>query len=540
MFVRPGMRTDSRLGDAMNSRQERMRFRMIAPGYPAFNVYSRIARSTTALGPVSVATVISRMEGWDVEVIDENNYRRYGPLNPQGRPDHATLQTIRHADVVGLYGGLSSTIPRLHELAAFYREKGVTTVAGGQHFAGENVLEALNHGVDYVVVGEGEETIRELLTALREGRRPDDVAGLVFLTDGQLVRTPPREPMADFGALPLPDFGLVRYARITLFPVGWNRGCGMDCEFCTVKGRPRSTSVERVVEQIATLLERHDARHFFMVDDLFGHRRDETLRLCRLLADYQRAVSVRLDLTVQIRLDRARDTELLQAMRQAGINTVCIGYESPIGEELTAMNKKLKPEDMVALTRLYHKAGFLVHGMFIFGYPLPEGARVDLPGRERVRRFRSFIKRARMDTIQVLLPVPLPGTELTQRLGAQGRIFPRECIGWEYYDGNFPLFRPDAPLTPEELQASVRQIMGRFYRFRSMFGVGVNVLIFPAMLFSLFNIRFGWQKWYRAWRNDLMRFGGWIILQRWTQQFKRGAFSAKLARARAAAAAVSR
>ncbi len=515
----------------MMSNTRRMRFRMITPAYPAFNVYTRIAKVTTALGPLCVATAASRVSGWNVEVIDENNFRKLGPKNPDGRPDHNTLQAIRRADVVGLYGGLSSTIPRLEELVRFYRERGVTTIVGGQHFVGDNIRDALEVGADYVVIGEGDETIKELLATIQKGLVPDSVAGIAFKRDGQVVMTSKREPITDFDALPLPDFKLLRYAKVKLYPVGWIRGCGMNCEFCTVKGRPRAAPVERVAEQIATLLEVHNARHFFIVDDLFGHKREETLRLCRLLADYQKAVGTRLDITVQIRLDRARDAELLQAMRKASINTVAIGFESPIAEELEAMDKRIKPEDMVDMTRQYHKAGFLVHGMFIFGYPLQEEIRMSLSMPERVGRFRSFIKKTRLDTIQVLLPVPIPGTELTDRLVAQNRIFPREIVGWEYYDGNFPLFSPDEPLTPKEMQLAIRKIMGRFYRFRSMFSIGLNVLIFPSMIFSLFNIKIGWRKWYRIWRTDLLRFGGWITIKRWTSDFKRGTFSGKLRRA---------
>jgi len=475
-----------------------------------------------------VATVVSRMDGWDVEVIDENNYRKFGPKDDVGRPDHSTLQTIRAADVVGVYGGLSSTIPRLHELARFYKEQGVTTIAGGQHFVGENIRDALENGIDFVVRGEGEDTIQELLTAIREGGEPDQVAGIAFMRNGRMVQTPERLPITDFDRLPLSDFDLVRYAKIKVYPINWIRGCGMDCEFCTVKGRPRPASAERVVEQIASLVEAHNAQQFFIVDDLFGQRRGETLRLCRLLAAYQNAIGTRLDLTVQIRLDRAKDAELLHAMREACINTVCIGFESPIPEELTAMNKKVQPEDMLAMTRRYHKAGFLVHGMFIFGYPLPEGVRLNLSTRERVRHFRIFIRRGRLDTIQVLLPVPLPGTELTKRLAAQNRIFTKDIIGWEYYDGNFPLFQPDEPLTPEEMHSALRKIMGRFYRFRYMFAIGLNVLVFPSMILSVFRLRVGWRKWYRSWRNALKRFGGWIIFRHWTTAVKQGKFREKL------------
>jgi radical SAM superfamily enzyme YgiQ (UPF0313 family) len=505
---------------------------MIAPAFPAFNIYSRVAKYTTALGPLSVATVVSRMPGWDVEVIDENNYRKFGPKDAHGRPDHDTLQRIRRADVVGLYGGLTSTIPRLHELARTYKEKGAITIAGGQHFVGENIRDALDAGVDYVVIGEGEHTIRELLAALTDKRDPADVTGIAFMRDGELVKTEERPPITDFEELPLPDFNLLRYAKVTLFPVGWIRGCGMNCEFCTVKGKPRAATPERVVEQIAALLEAHNARHFFIVDDLFGHIRTDTLRLCELITAYQKAVKARLDITVQIRLDRAKDAELLKAMRAASVNTVCIGFESPIADELSAMNKHIKPEAMLALTKLYHQAGFLVHGMFIFGYPLPEGVNMKMSTAHRVRHFRKFIKKSRLDTIQVLLPVPLPGTELTDRLSAGNRIFPRAHIGWEYYDGNFPLFVPDEPVTPEEMQLAIRKIMGRFYRFRHMFAVGWNVLIFPAMMLSLWNIQFGWRRWHRIWRTDLLRFGGWMIIQRWVAHFRRGPFPEKLARAK--------
>jgi len=508
-----------------------MRFRVVAPAYPAFNIYSRIARQTTALGPVSVATVASTLQGWDAEVIDENNYRKFGPVDSEGLPDHRTLQVIRRADVVGLYGGLSSTIPRLYRIARFYKENGAITIAGGQHFTGDNIADALKNGIDYVVIGEGVHTTAELLNAIRSGAPTESIAGIAYLKGNSVVMGPPRPPMTDFNSLPIPDFSLVRYARITLFPVGWIRGCGMNCEFCTVKGTPRPAEPERVLEQIASILEKHHCRNIFIVDDLFGWRKDETMRVCRLLADYQKAVNTRLNLTVQIRLDRGRDTELLQAMREAGVNTVCIGFESPIPEELAAMNKKTKPEEMIELTRMYHKNGFFVHGMFIFGYPLPSGASFNMQAQERVRIFRRFIAKARLDTIQVLLPVPLPGTEMTRRLAEQRRIFPLEEIGWEYYDGNFPLFMPDPPMTPAQMQASIRKIMGRFYRFRSMFSVAKNVIMFPALVFTLFDIRAGWRSWYRTWRNDLIRFGGWLILRRWLSEFRKNTFSERLRRA---------
>ncbi len=508
----------------LNLSQKRLRLRIIIPAYPAFNIYSNIANQTTALGPVSVASSVKELEGWDVEVIDENNLGRYGPRSDKLGADHEFLQRLRPADVVGFYGGLTSTVPRLYEIARFYKDKGVVTIAGGQHFVEDNIAEALNSRVDYVVIGEGEETIKELLKVLEGKLDAHKVKGIAYLDKGRVILTAPREPLVDFEKFPLPDFSLVRYAKIKVYPVGRIRGCGMDCEFCTVKGKPRSAPPERLLEQISFLLETKNARYFFVVDDLFGQHREETIRFCNMLRDYQEKTSTRLDLSVQIRLDKAKDPELLSAMHQAGINMVAIGFESPIEEELKAMNKRIKPEDMISLTRIYHKFGFLIHGMFIFGYPAAEGVKFTMPAKERIKRFKKFIRKARIDTIQVLLPTPLPGTELKRRLAKQNRLYSIQDIGWEYYDGNFPLFEPDEPMTAEEMQASVREIMGRFYQFKYMFMVVLNVFSFPALIFFLHNIRLGWSKWYRPWRNDLLRFGGWIIMKKWASQFKKDKF----------------
>ena len=78
--------------------RKRHRLRIVIPAYPAFNIYSRIARETTALGPVCVATAVNEMERWDVEVIDENNLRRFGPKGDSGGADHEFLQRQRPAD----------------------------------------------------------------------------------------------------------------------------------------------------------------------------------------------------------------------------------------------------------------------------------------------------------------------------------------------------------------------------------------------------------------------------------------------------------
>ncbi|MHC4728661.1 MAG: B12-binding domain-containing radical SAM protein [Planctomycetota bacterium] len=515
-----------------DSSKKRFRLRIVIPAYPAFNIYSRIARKTTALGAVCIASAANKMDKWDVEVIDENNLGKFGPRSDTTGANHELLQRQRPADVVGLYGGLTSTISRLYEITNFYKKQGIITIAGGQHFVQETIPEALSAGIDYIVIGEGEETIKELLRAIEGNQDINEIKGLAYLKNSKPIYTAKRDQLLDFDKLPLPDFSLVRYARIKTYPVERIRGCGMNCEFCTVKGKPRAAEATRLLEHIRLLVETYNAKSFFIVDDLFGQQRDETIKLCRSLEEYQRSIGRRLTITVQIRLDKAWDQELLSAMRAAGIKTICIGYESPIEEELKAMNKHIRSDDMLSLTRTYHKAGFFVHGMFIFCYPHKGNESFKMPVKERAKCYKAFIRKAKIDTVQILLPVPLPGTELRDRLQRQRRIYPFKDIGWEYYDGSFPLFEPDEPLKSEEIQLNVRKIMGRFYRFGYMFLVPLNIISFTSLVFFFHNLRSGFRRWYRPWRNNLIRFGGWTILRKWTTAFRSDNFLQKLHNAR--------
>ncbi len=470
---------------AIFQRNRKLCIRVIIPAFPTFNIYSTIAKYTTALGPVLIASVAARKAGWDVEIIDENNFHGHAPKDNRGYPDHDYLQKLRPADIIGFYGGLSSTIPRLYELAEFYDARGTVNIAGGQHFVGENIAESLAHHVDYLILGEGEQTVSELMDALSAGTPVDGIRGLAYNKDGQLFKTEERPPISieEIAMLPMPDISLLRHAKISLYPVSWERGCCMNCEFCTVKSKVRCPSSDYLVAQITSLHERFHAMDFFIVDDLFGQNRGFALDFCRKIKDYQARLRIKFHFTVQIRLDKAGDQELLTAMRAAGIQVLAVGYESPIPEELKAMSKSLHPDDMIRNTKLFHRAGFLVHGMFIFGYPAMPGQDFRMSAKDRCAAFKKFIRKSGVDTIQILLPVPLPGTELTARLNEQKRVFSRQNIGWEYYDGNFQLFEPDAPLTALEMQEMAKKLMTHFYRWSSMVSICMSIFTFPALIF---------------------------------------------------------
>lgn len=507
--------------------------RLIIPGFSTFNIYSFTADKTTALGPIYIGTMVRDHTTWDVEIIDENNFHEKAFKSPSGLPDHEKLQNDWPADAIGLYGGLTSTIPRLYELAQFYGSTDTIVFAGGQHFAQENMADALENGVDFLVLGEGEQTVLELIQALEADEDLELVPGLAFMDEETLIETDERVPITDFSHLPMPDFSLLYGAKVTLYPVSWVRGCGMNCEFCTVKGLPRAPCSDFAFDQFRTYHEKYGAREFFLVDDLFGQRRKSTLELCKHLADYQRDEGVEFIITVQIRWDRGKDTELLAAMRACNIRYACIGFESPIPAELKAMQKSVKPEEMVQYTRKFHDAGFHIHGMFISGYPLINPPETTVLLKDKIKAYQSFIRDAKIDTIQILLPVPLPGTDLTLRLREVSAVYDEKILDWQYYDGNFPLIEPDGLDSAQDMQNATKTIMSRFYNFGQLWRICFYTLLAPLVWVNPFHRRQLWQRWFRRWNNACLRFGGWFVMQRWLHAFRKGHFTEHLLRAQA-------
>lgn len=493
-------------------------FRMVVPAFAEVNIFSRIARETTALGPIMVATAADKLWGWRVEVVDENNFRK-GPRDKEGLPDHEILQNEDPAKVVGFFCGLSSTMERVWQLAEFYRRQGAIIIAGGWH-AHYQPEETLRAGADIVAHGDAENTIRQLLKAIEKEEFFVDIPGISFLENGQMKTNPPeRVEISDLDDLPFPNFGLLRFAKLKTYPIGRIRGCSKSCEFCSVRGKPNWASSEHLFETVEWLVENKKAREFFVVDDRLEEDRRGTLDFFNLISKkYGRA----LKFTVQIRLEAAKDEELLAAMKKAGVKVVCIGYESCMDEELLSMRKGYLSSDMIKWTKVFHDFGFFVHGMFIFGYPPSKEEAVSIGAEERMNRLKKFIRDCRLDTIQILRPVPLVGTKLRSRLEKEGKIFPLEIVSWSKYDGSYLCFRPDN-MTLQELQDLPTKIMRWFYSPISFIRIPHK-----AAMYFFFRLVGGWNYWYRGLRNDVAKFGGYRLIKKWRKRYEDQSFLEKL------------
>jgi len=539
------------------------------------NVFARIL-----MPPVGIISVLSQINSdprLNVYAIDENNYA--GPRDFTDMPDHSFLQGREPAKIALFYGGMTNSIPRMFSVAKQYKKSGAVTIAGGSHV---DALpeEALRSGVDIVVHGEGEETIQELLDVLMKPLNGDErdralmqIEGISFLdTEKGLVSTGKREHIKDLDGLRATDLTIIKFLkkRWSAIPINRGRGCNFNCEFCVVNkqyGRYKAGSIERAMEQVVRYSDM-GYRSFFFTDDNFAQDPKEAKELCLLIGDYKRKFRKKISLTVQVRNEVANQDQLIEAMKYAGVETLCIGYESPINEELKSMRKGVTVELLVERSRKLSES-FYLHGMFIFGYPTFKDSkyRSDLSLEQKAKAYLRFFKDARIDTIQVFNAVPLPGSELRAKLESEGRLFPPEMVWWDKYDGLFLTYDPTPEgLDPYELQTIPRTLMKKRYmgnivsrtlNYGNWLNWAYNATVgFPIQFSVFYTGRFvrnlvekkrreniegcrsifhasligAWADIKRKWRNLAVRTYGGKIMKRWIAEYEKGDYLARLKR----------
>jgi radical SAM superfamily enzyme YgiQ (UPF0313 family) len=365
------------------------------------------------------------------------------------------------ADLVGI-SSTTSTQLAAYQLAEEFEAAGVTVVLGGPHvtFLAD---EALDHA-RLVVRGEGQRTIVELAEALDRARPLTQIPGLSWRdAHGQRHHNPgrPRCSQREFEALPAPDLSLIAgNERMVTKPVMTQWGCPFDCDFCSVTAmfsrRVRYRANAHVLAELAAL----DAKRVFFHDDNFVVDKRRTRELLRSMVDEGLTpdwfAQVRAETVYATGSAREPDHDFLALMKAAGCQMVMAGFESTSEESLRQMNKKLQVRDIIDSVRLFHDHGILVHGMFVVGADTDEAAQAD--------RTVDFARRHGVDTIQIMIETPLPGTRLYERARTDGRILTSD---WSFYDGHHAVMRP-ALTHPHELQLAVLDAMGRFYSRRGI------------------------------------------------------------------------
>lgn len=180
------------------------------------------------------------------------------------------------------------------------------------------------------------------------------------------------------------------------------------------------------------------------------------------------------------------------------------------------MRKGYSADGMIQWTKVLRQY-FWIHAMFIVGYPAKRAKSASGP-KETVKQFKKFIRKASPDTVQILLPVPIPGSDLRQRLQTQKRVFPIELVPYSMYDGTYPCFIPDN-MTVRQLQEIPVKLMRRFYNPFSFIKIALRTVTFPMDCL----IR-GWRYGCRDWCREVIRYQGHRLLQRWRKRHKGSKF----------------
>ena len=416
-----------------------MKIVLIEPRQGKKNVYSKIPMPL--LGLIYIGTILKE-KGHQVEIYNEDMHI----------PDYSKIK----ADLIGI-SILTVTANRGYEISKMFPKEKV--IIGGIH-ASLLPDEAIQYARQ-VVVGEAENVIVDIV----EGR----------LTDPIVKGT----PVENLDILPFPDFSLIHGYNMDsmVTPISTSRGCPYDCSFCTVTKlfgrRYRFRGADNVINEI----QRKKARRFFFCDDNFTANPKRTDILLNMLKKNKVK-----KWACQVRCDIAKNNKLVTKMKQAGCDIVCVGFESINPKTLNDYNKMQSVDEIVSSIKTFHKNNIKIHGMFVFGG--------DHDNKKTIWDTLRFAITQKIDTIQMMILTPFPGTQVHEKLKNEKRIFSKN---WSLYDGQNIVFNP-LLLSANELQMNVVNAYSKFYSLSRI----INLITKFKFKNAILNIM-GWTI-FREWK----------------------------------------
>lgn len=364
------------------------------------------------------------------------------------------------------YIGITSTTVAINNaarLAKTLKEKDAQTqiILGGPHITAVS-LETMKRfpQFDVGVIGEGEETILELLNAWEERRSLDGIKGLIIRKNGELRITEKRDFIENLDTLPLPAWDLLpdfkNYggsqfigfeARLT-FRLITSRGCPFHCTFCDrgiFGNRYRMNSVDYILKMIKELYFKYGVRHIYFADDNFTTSRIRTRELCHRLEEEH------LDLTwdCNTRVDQV-DPQLLKEMKRAGCRHIAYGIESGNQEILGLLNKGITLKQVEKSIQWTKEAGIDARGNFMLGNPGETEGTIE----ETIK----FAKKLPLNTFKMSFFTPFPATEIYKEIERYGRF----DEDWEKLSKYSPVFIPEG-LTQKNLERYFKMAYRKFY-----------------------------------------------------------------------------
>lgn len=331
------------------------------------------------------------------------------------------------------------------------KRRGKTVIAGGPYPT--SLPEAtLAAGADFVVQGEGENTIPLLLEAMESGRK-----GVI-----QNAEKP------DLTTSPVPRFDLLRLDDYATFSIQTSRGCPFDCEFCDVVnlfGRlPRHKTPQQVIAELETLYRLGATGNVFFCDDNFIGSKKRAHTLLNEIIAWSKSRGEPYQFLTQASVNLGQDPEMIELMIAANLREVFIGIESPDENVLEASHKYHNIKNPL-IESLYNlkRAGMEVIGSFIIG--------MDGETAGAGRRICTFIEQTDLPVTMLGLMLAAPHTKLWHRLEKEGRL--RQDVGDDlgtFSAMNFEPSRPEAEIMQEYIDAwnylyEPSRYLARTYRY---------------------------------------------------------------------------
>lgn len=365
--------------------------------------------------------------------------------------------------------GITSTTSQFNaalRIAEQAHQAGKTVIMGGSH-ATSTTEETLNSGyVDYIVRGEGEITVVELLKAIEESNGrfdPSKVRGISYYDQesGRVVNNKPRAFIDDLDTLPLPARDLGgdvlhhRYKNIDglVAPsIITTRGCPYRCRFCDahlLAGRKwRMRSTKSVVDEIEYLVTDYGAQEIRIVDDIINHDNEVLHQLMNAII----ARGFNIKIWVMGRADMIiRDPSTAEKMARAGVKTFFAGIESPNKRILKTYKKggNISADTSRQAVNLLRQYDIETFGGFMIGEPSET--------KEEVEATIDYACSLNPATAQFTIMTPYPGTEIWQDLKDQLIVH-----DWDKFDGLHAVFN-GIHLSAAEMESLCQKAYMKFY-----------------------------------------------------------------------------
>jgi len=292
----------------------------------------------------------------------------------------------------------------------------IKIIVGGHHptFCAKETL--LNPDIDYVVRGEGEIPLLQLVKGLKSGNVDlHSIKSITYRCNGDTVSNSDENMIQNLDFLPLPARDLVidcDFKRFKSHYLGTTRGCPYACSFCSDRRlwhkRVRRRSVENVIEEIKYLLNTYDVDFIDFVDGTFTYDTNYVRKFCSTLIEQKMNVKWR----CTARYNNL-DKEILDVMKKANCAGLYLGLESGSERMLQAINKKITVEDIIRTSELIFESGIPSITAVMMG--LPQENKKD------IEDTLQLMKEIKTDIFDVNCYVPLPGTELFDNMREEER-----------------------------------------------------------------------------------------------------------------------